>query len=338
LSAEGNRLLGGTKFDSALASLILKRLAPTADLLHPREAARHLLDLAHDVKEELSRRDESLFDINLTKLFGTGDKRSLAVTRGEFEDLIAGAVTTTIDLAKKGLESAGVPAASLDRIVMVGDSTGIPYIESRLAAEFGVPCMRAGKTDVARGAALFGGRLGVADWKRSEAPENEPEEPAPVQSPPPARREPEQGTWVARFGPYLTEAETRWNGGDRRGSIRTIEGLVGSMGAYLGMLYHSEAQGFMRDGTYDEAVDFLGKAVRLTVDPDDRARYLKEYHLALNRRTVQLLESRRLEEALVIVRRALEIDPTCQSCMKLHDSVRRGLKVSVPGRAGKRRR
>jgi hypothetical protein len=338
LSSEGNRLLGGNQFDTALASLILKRLATNADFPHPREAAKHLLDVAHDVKEGLSRREESLFDINLAKLFGNGDVESLAVTRSDFEGLIADSVNVTLDLAKKCLQTAGVPAASLDRIVLVGDSTGIPYVESLVAREFGAAGIRAGTTDVARGAALFGGRLGTADWKRRESVADEPEQPVPVQLPPPARRAPEHGTWLAKFAPQFIEAETRWNGGDRRGSIRTVEGLCGELGAYLGTLYHSEAQGFMRDHNFGEAVDFLGRAVRLTVDPDDRERYGREYHLALNRRTAQLIEAGRFEEALLVIRKGLEINAKCPSCLKLYEIICRELKISVPGKPGKKRR
>jgi actin-like ATPase involved in cell morphogenesis len=342
MSAEGNRLLGGNYLDRTLASLILKRLGRGEDFQNPSEASRYLLDLAREVKEGLSRREESLFDINLAKLFKSGDLIPLSVTRGEFEGLIAESVSKTIDLARKGLDAAGVPVSSLDRIVMVGGSTAIPYVESSLAKEFGIPSVRAGRIDIARGAALFGGRLGAAEWKRREAAAGEAEEPEPVQSPAPVqlpvRREPEQGTWVAKFVPYLTEAETRWKGGDRKGSIRTFEGLLKEMDRYLGTLYHSEAQGFLSDGNFDEAVDFLAKAAKLAGDPNDRNQYVNEYHRALNRRGAQLLAAGRLEEARLILRKALDINPKCPSCMDLYDRARRGLRISVPGKAGKKRK
>jgi actin-like ATPase involved in cell morphogenesis len=339
MSAEGDRLLGGANFDRNLATLILNRLGRAEDFQNRREACRYLLELAREVKEGLSRREESLFDINLSKMFSSGDLIPLSVTRSEFEYLIEESVTETISLARKGLEAAGVPVSSLDRIVMVGGSTSIPYVESFLAKEFGIPCVQAGRIDVARGAALFGGRLGAAEWKRREATAGAAEEPDPVQrAEPRAEREPEQGTWVAKFVPHLTESETRWKSGDRRGSILTFEGLMKEMAHYLGTLYHSEAQGSLRDGNFDEAVDFLSKAVRLAGDPSDRDQYMREYHFALNRRGTQLLGAGRLEEALPIIRKALELNPKCPSCLDLHNSVRRGLRISVPGKAGKKRK
>src|ERR1035438_7240381 len=121
-----------------------------------------------DVKVGLSRRDESLFDVNLTKLYGDGGVTTLVVKRSEFEDAISEPADLTMEITRKAIEGAGISPTGLDLIILAGNTTRIPLIESRISGEYSAKRVRAGDTDVARGAAVFGGQLGEADWKRQE--------------------------------------------------------------------------------------------------------------------------------------------------------------------------
>jgi actin-like ATPase involved in cell morphogenesis len=338
VSAEGNRFLGGSHLDIALASVILKRLGLGVDFVDPKGSSIYLKKLAADIKIGLSRREEELFDVNLTELFGTGGITPLVVKRSEFEEAISEPVDLTLELTRKAVEGAGASAAGLDFIVTVGDSTRIPLIETRLSAEYCAQRMRAANTDVAKGAALFGGQVREGNWKRRGTTVVAPAAPVPAIAPRATVRPQEPGTWVANFTPHLLEAEKKWKAGDKRGAIRTFEGIVRDAGGFLATLYHSEGQGLFRDGNYDEAVDVLGKAVQCTLDPDDLDRFNKDYHVSLNHRAIQLVESGRLDEAWFTIRKALEIDRGCEGCTKLAERVRQALKTAGPERSKKRKR
>lgn len=338
VSTEGDRFLGGSTLDTALASLLLRRLDVSVDFPDPKSSAIYLKKLAEHVKLGLSRREEELFDVNLTELLGKVGIVPLVVKRSEFEEAISEPVDLIFDLTRRALAGAGTSPSGLDLIVMVGDSTRIPIIDSRLSAEYSTNRIRAGLTDVAKGAAMFGSQIGDGNWKRREsvAPAEPP--PAPAVSPLPVQRVREQRKWVDGFAPRFLQAEEQWNAGDHRGAIQTFEGLHFEVGVYLGTLYHTQGQGLFRDGKFDEAVELLGKAVRFTPEGDDLDRVNKDYHRSLNHRALQLEQSGRLEEAWFTIRKALDLNSECEGCGKLAQRIRQALKISGPGRAKRKKR
>ena len=79
------------------------------------------------------------------------------ITRAELESLIADTIESSIVIAKKALDGAGVKASQLDKILLVGGSTFIPLVRQRLAEEFGVELDSSlnPMTVVAAGAAIY---------------------------------------------------------------------------------------------------------------------------------------------------------------------------------------
>lgn len=351
LAAEGQSYLGEHDLDAAMASLILRRLGRGTEFVDPQASLPRLRDLAERVKEGLSRREEEIFDINLTELYGAGGVISLAVRRAEFEEEISGTIESTLIMARKAIAGAGLATHEINFIVMAGDSTRIPLVERRIASEYSVQRIRTGSLDVARGAAILGGQTEDANWKRKSptifvppavAPASTPD-PRPTPAPIPLRRiapnAPESGTWLGMFASRLLEAETQWKAGQQRVAINTFEKMLGTANEYLGTLYHTLGQGLFRDGLYDDAVNVLKKAVTLS-QGDEQA--LKNYHEALNHRAIGLADTGRWQEARLVIREALAVNPQCQACSILAERIRQALKTTPHspsgGFKGKKRR
>jgi len=139
LSSQGNTYLGGDDFDHRLAEKFLTHLRdqhnvdPGADkVVHAR-----LRLLAEQTKMRLS--SETAVHLEEPIVIGSDTYLlDLTLTREEFEQLIEDLVSSTVEKATQALSEAGVPASSLNRLLLVGGSTRIPLITERLVQHFGI--------------------------------------------------------------------------------------------------------------------------------------------------------------------------------------------------------
>ncbi|WP_445400179.1 Fe-S protein assembly chaperone HscA [Zobellella sp. An-6] len=125
LATGGDSALGGDDFDHALADWIQGRAGITE--LSPTQQ-RNLLDAACAAKQTLTDSDSMTVEWE-------GWRGEL--TRAEFDALIQPWVNKTLLACRRALKDAGVTAAEVLQVVMVGGSTRVPLVRSRVGDFFG---------------------------------------------------------------------------------------------------------------------------------------------------------------------------------------------------------
>jgi molecular chaperone HscA len=126
-STGGDSALGGDDFDRAIASEVLKERglqAPTASQIAT------LLHLARRAKEMLT-------EVETTELFFEG--RATPIGRAQLDAWIAPLLQRTGIACRRALKDAGIKAAELDGVVLVGGSTRVPAVRSFVTELFGRP-------------------------------------------------------------------------------------------------------------------------------------------------------------------------------------------------------
>lgn len=167
-NSEGDNYFGGSDIDRILfREVVLKKLK--AEGYHVDELfdestssgkslARKIQLDCERCKIELSNKDTAILEIfDIDDDEGEPIEFECEITRAELESLIADTIERSIVIAKKALAGADVKAEQLDKILLVGGSTFIPFVRQRLAEEFGVPLDSSlnPMTVVAAGAAIY---------------------------------------------------------------------------------------------------------------------------------------------------------------------------------------
>jgi molecular chaperone DnaK len=167
LGHNGDNFLGGKDFDKLimheiLVTEILKRysIAQFAEKNAKfRTVFAKLKYLAENAKIDLSQYPKTTIDIEGIGKDDVGREILLAVdiTRERFEQLIKPLIDKTIILAQKTIKEAGINPASVNKILLVGGPTQIPYIRERLKNDLKISLDTSADplTVVARGASIF---------------------------------------------------------------------------------------------------------------------------------------------------------------------------------------
>ncbi|NNV56333.1 Fe-S protein assembly chaperone HscA [Limnovirga soli] len=131
LSTNGDTYLGGDDFDRVIVQYWMQQFGITeADLHLNKELAQTLRLRAEDAKKHLSNHDHFSVESN-------GD--TLTLDRIVFETLIAPLITRTIQCCTNALSDAGLTAAEIETVVMVGGSTRVPAVKEAVSAFFKQP-------------------------------------------------------------------------------------------------------------------------------------------------------------------------------------------------------
>lgn len=127
LATHGNTYLGGDDFDQAIVNYwIEQNKLSREDLNKNKELSQALRLKAEEAKKALTH--QNLFN-------GSVDGVPCAITRHQFEELIAPFVNETILACQSSLDDAGLTVGSIDEVVMVGGSTRTPLVK-KMVSEF----------------------------------------------------------------------------------------------------------------------------------------------------------------------------------------------------------
>lgn len=165
ISTNGDTHLGGDDVDN----LIMKWLAEEfkkdqgIDVSNDKMVLQRLKEAAEKAKIELSSVSETEINLPFLTADSTGPKHLLMkLSRSQFERMIGDIVERTIEPCKKALADAGKTAADINEIVLVGGSTRIPLVQTKVKEFFGKDPHKGVNPDevVALGAAVQAGVLG----------------------------------------------------------------------------------------------------------------------------------------------------------------------------------
>ena len=165
-STNGDTHLGGDNIDQHLVDWLIEEFKKDegVDLSKDRMALQRLKESAEKAKIELSSAMET--EINLPFIYGdpqTGAKHMVkSLTRARFEQMIEDILQRSVGPCKQAIADAGLTAAQIDEVVLVGGSTRIPRVQAIVKEVFGKEPNKTVNPDevVAVGAAVQGGVLG----------------------------------------------------------------------------------------------------------------------------------------------------------------------------------
>jgi len=164
-STNGDTHLGGDNFDHRIIEWLIDNFKKDTgvDLSTDRMALQRLKDAAEKAKKELSSTQTSDINLPFITADASGPKHlQYALSRAKFEQLIDDLVTRTKVPCQNALRDAGLTAADIDQVILVGGSTRIPAVQALVKELFGKEPHRGVNPDevVAAGAAIQGGILG----------------------------------------------------------------------------------------------------------------------------------------------------------------------------------
>ncbi len=135
LATNGDTHLGGDDLDNRLITLIIDELQRGGgkSVTHDPVEFQAIRKAVIKAKHELSDSDRALIDIDLGAERGPYRRE---FTRDEFDGLIADLVERMIGPCKQALKDADLNPEQIDEVVMVGGSTRIPLVRSRVKELF----------------------------------------------------------------------------------------------------------------------------------------------------------------------------------------------------------
>ena len=138
LATNGNTHLGGDDFDRRLMEVILEEIKTTygAHIKKHPELAQEVRVRAEQAKCRLSSEKEVSVEVPLPEDGGTYRR---VFSREAFEAMVTDLIEKTLSPTRKALVDAGLSAADVDEVVLVGGSTRMPLIRQRIEALFGKP-------------------------------------------------------------------------------------------------------------------------------------------------------------------------------------------------------
>jgi molecular chaperone DnaK len=164
IASDGDFFLGGDDLDRALAEVLAAECHRILRV-DPRPHAALMVKLmmgAEAIKCHLSEYDAAEGEIEgLDMPDGSSGRLPFAITRHQFEDLIAGYVQRTVDVTRQVLTAANLSPGQISDVLCVGGSTRIPVVRRRLAEVFGREPNNKINPDevVSQGAAIQAGSL-----------------------------------------------------------------------------------------------------------------------------------------------------------------------------------
>ncbi|MGN0270681.1 MAG: molecular chaperone DnaK [Candidatus Weimeria sp.] len=164
LSTNGDTHLGGDDFDNRVMQWMIDEFKAKegVDLSGDKMAMQRIKEAAEKAKKELS--NATTTNINLPFITATADgpkHLDLDLTRAKFDEITSDLVEKTAIPVQNALRDAGLTAADLSKVLLVGGSTRIPAVQAKVKQLTGKEPSKSLNPDecVALGACIQGGKL-----------------------------------------------------------------------------------------------------------------------------------------------------------------------------------
>ncbi|MBI3701379.1 MAG: molecular chaperone DnaK [Afipia sp.] len=163
-STNGDTFLGGEDFDMRLVGYLADEFQKEQgiNLRNDKLALQRLKEAAEKAKIELSSTTQTEINLPFITADASGPKHlTMKLTRAKFEALVDDLIQKTIEPCKKALKDAGLSAAEINEVVLVGGMTRMPKVQEVVKQLFGKEPHKGVNPDevVAIGAAIQAGVL-----------------------------------------------------------------------------------------------------------------------------------------------------------------------------------
>jgi molecular chaperone DnaK len=163
-STNGDTFLGGEDFDMRLVSYLADEFQKEQgiDLRKDKLALQRLKEAAEKAKIELSSTTQTEINLPFITADQSGPKHlTMKLTRAKFEALVDDLVQKTVEPCRKALKDAGLSAAEINEVVLVGGMSRMPKVQEVVKQLFGKEPHKGVNPDevVAIGAAIQAGVL-----------------------------------------------------------------------------------------------------------------------------------------------------------------------------------
>src|SRR5579884_838867 len=163
-STNGDTFLGGEDFDMRLVNYLADEFQKEQgiDLRRDKLALQRLKEAAEKAKIELSSTTQTEINLPFITADASGPKHlTMKLTRAKFEALVDDLIQKTIQPCKQALKDAGITAAEINEVVLVGGMTRMPKVQEVVKQFFGKEPHKGVNPDevVAVGAAVQAGVL-----------------------------------------------------------------------------------------------------------------------------------------------------------------------------------
>ena len=163
-STNGDTFLGGEDFDMRLVGYLADEFQKEQgiNLRNDKLALQRLKEAAEKAKIELSSTTQTEINLPFITADQTGPKHlTMKLTRAKFEALVDDLIQKTIEPCRKALKDAGLTAAEIGEVVLVGGMTRMPKVQEVVKQLFGKEPHKGVNPDevVAIGAAIQAGVL-----------------------------------------------------------------------------------------------------------------------------------------------------------------------------------
>jgi molecular chaperone DnaK len=163
-STNGDTFLGGEDFDMRLVNYLADEFQKEQgiDLRRDKLALQRLKESAEKAKIELSSTTQTEINLPFITADASGPKHlTMKLTRAKFEALVDDLIQKTMQPCKQALKDAGISAAQINEVVLVGGMTRMPKVQEVVKQLFGKEPHKGVNPDevVAIGAAIQAGVL-----------------------------------------------------------------------------------------------------------------------------------------------------------------------------------
>ena len=163
-ATSGNNRLGGDDFDARVTDYLVNEFKKEhgIDLSKDTMAMQRIKDAAEKAKKDLSSMTTTQISLPFIAQNDEGPVHlDMTLTKAKFEDLCRDLFDSTLEPVRKALKDANMTAKDIDKVILVGGSSRIPYIQELVKKELGQEPNKSVNPDevVAMGAAIQGGVL-----------------------------------------------------------------------------------------------------------------------------------------------------------------------------------